>query len=128
MILIVGARIDAKLNLHVFNRLMRLPLDYFERNPAGEILSMTGLQVNKIREFITGKLMTTMLDLITLLVLLPLLFLPEPPLAWIVLVCAALIADHPGFLRPLSRLTKRWIDAETAKSSVLGETFTASGP
>ena len=34
LILIVGARVDAKLNLHVFERLLRLPLDYFERNQA----------------------------------------------------------------------------------------------
>ena len=42
LILIVGARVDAKLNLHVFQRLLRLPLDYFERNQAGYIWSMTG--------------------------------------------------------------------------------------
>ena len=42
LILIVGARIDAKLNLHVFHRLLRLPLDYFERNQAGYVWSMTG--------------------------------------------------------------------------------------
>ena len=35
---VVGARLDAKLNLHVFNRLLRLPLDYFERHPAGETM------------------------------------------------------------------------------------------
>ena len=37
MILVVGARVDARLNLHVFERLLRLPLDYFERNQAGTI-------------------------------------------------------------------------------------------
>ena len=42
LILIVGARVDAKLNLHVFQRLLRLPLDYFERNQAGYVWSMTG--------------------------------------------------------------------------------------
>jgi hypothetical protein len=36
VIAVIGARLDAKLNLHVFNRLLRLPLDYFERHPAGE--------------------------------------------------------------------------------------------
>src|SRR5208337_3305527 len=37
-LLVVGTRLDAKLNLHVFNRLLRLPLDYFERHPAGETM------------------------------------------------------------------------------------------
>ena len=34
-IAVVGARLDTKLNLHLFSRLLRLPLDYFERHPAG---------------------------------------------------------------------------------------------
>ena len=34
---VVSTRVDAKLNLHVFNRLLGLPLDYFEKNPAGQI-------------------------------------------------------------------------------------------
>ena len=70
---VVGARLDTKLNLHVFNRLLRLPLDYFERHPAGETMYQIG-QVYRIREFLTGKLLTTFLDLITLCVLLPFLF------------------------------------------------------
>src|SRR5207249_2985939 len=58
---VVGARLDTKLNLHVFSRLLRLPLDYFERHPAGEILYHLA-QVYRIREFLTGKLLSTFLD------------------------------------------------------------------
>src|SRR5437899_10632018 len=32
IIAVVGARLDTKLNLHIFNRLRRLPLDYCDRN------------------------------------------------------------------------------------------------
>ena len=63
--LVVGARIDARLNLHVFNRLLRLPLDYFERHPAGETMYNIS-QIHRVREFITGKLLTAFLDLMTL--------------------------------------------------------------
>lgn len=38
IVAVVGVRLDAKLNLHLFNRLLRLPLDYFERHPAGETM------------------------------------------------------------------------------------------
>ena len=38
IIAVVGARLDTKLNLHLFSRLLRLPLDYFERHPAGETM------------------------------------------------------------------------------------------
>ena len=124
LILVVGARVDAKLNLHVFQRLLRLPLDYFERNQAGTIWSMTGLQIGKIREFLTGKLLTTMLDLVTLIVLLPILFILQPVLSWMVLLAAGLIAGIiVAVMKPMSRHVKRFIDAETAKSSVMVETL-----
>ena len=124
LILIVGARVDAKLNLHVFQRLLRLPLDYFERNQAGFIWSMTGLQIAKIREFLTGKMLTTMLDLVTLIVLLPILFYLQPVLSWMVLLAAGVIAGIiVAFMKPMSRRVKRFIDAETAKSSVMVETL-----
>ncbi len=121
---IVGARVDAKLNLHVFERLLRLPLDYFERNQAGFIWSRTGLQIGKIREFLTGRLLTTALDLVTLLVLLPILFFLQPMLSWIVVACAGGIAlILVGFMKPMSRRVERFINAETEKSSVMVETL-----
>jgi len=122
IILVVGVRTDAKLNLHVFNRLIRLPLDYFERHPAGETMYRVS-QINTVRQFITGKLMTTLLDLITLLVLLPFLFLLNATLAWIVLVCATTIMlIILAFLRPLRVIFGKVIAAETNKQAVLGET------
>jgi ATP-binding cassette subfamily B protein len=124
LILVVGARVDAKINLHVFDRLLRLPLDYFERNQAGTVWSNTGLQVAKIREFLTGKLLTTMLDLVTLLVLLPILFYLQPLLSVLVLACACLIAGViVVFMKPMSARARRFIDAETAKSSIMVETL-----
>jgi ATP-binding cassette subfamily B protein len=124
LILVAGARVDAKLNLHVFHRILRLPLDYFERNQAGTVWSMTGPQISKIREFLTGKLLATMLDLVTLLVLLPIMFYLQPALSAMVLGCAGLIAGSIIlFMKPMSHRVKRWIDAETGKSSIMVETL-----
>ena len=121
--LVVGARIDARLNLHVFNRLLRLPLDYFERHPAGETMYKIS-QIHQVREFITGKLLTAFLDLMTLCVLLPFLFWLNAPLAWIVL--ALRLPDHH---RRSWCSCGRWpsiygrvVAAETAKQAALGET------
>src|SRR3984893_8921312 len=83
----VGARLDTKLNLHLFSRLLRLPLDYFERHPAGETMYQVA-QVYRVREFLTGQLLATFLDLLTLAVLLPFQFWLNAPLAWVVLLCA----------------------------------------
>ena len=87
----VGAWLNTKLNLHLFSRLLRLPLDYFERHPAGETMYRVA-QVYLVREFLTGQLLATFLDMLTLAVLLPFLFWLNAPLAWIVLPCAGMIS------------------------------------
>jgi subfamily B ATP-binding cassette protein HlyB/CyaB len=123
IILVIGVRIDAQLNLQVFNRMIRLPLDYFERHPAGETMYRV-TQINQVRQFITGKLMTTLLDMITLLVLLPFLFWLNATLAWIVLVCAtAIMLIILAYLRPIRLIFAKVITAETLKNAALGETI-----
>ena len=119
---VVGTRLDAKLSLHLFNRLLRLPLDYFEHHPAGETLYRVG-QIYRIREFLTGKLLSTLLDLITLCILMPVLFYLEPQLATIVLICAIAIGLIIFlFLAPLRAIYLRVVAAETWKAAALGET------
>lgn len=123
IIAVVGTRIDSRLNLHVFNRLVRLPLDYFERHPAGETMYKI-TQIHRVREFITGKLLTTFLDLITLAVLLPFLFYLNATLSWMVVACACLITlVILAYLRPLRVVFARVVEAETNKHSALGETI-----
>ncbi|WP_245334754.1 peptidase domain-containing ABC transporter [Bradyrhizobium mercantei] len=123
IIAVVGARLDARLNLHVFNRLLRLPLDYFERHPAGETMFRIA-QVYKVRQFLTGRLLTTFLDLITLCVLLPFLFYLSPILASIVLGCAiAILLVILAYLKPMREMYNRVTTAETWKSATLGETI-----
>src|SRR5690349_10479993 len=123
IVLMVGIRLDARLNLHIFNRLLRLPLDYFERHPAGETMHKIS-QVYKVRDFLTGKLLTTFLDLITLLVLIPFLFYLNSALGWIVLACSGLITVVIlAYLKPLRSVFGRVVSAETEKASALGETI-----
>ena len=119
---VVSARVDAKLNLHVFNRLLGLPLDYFEKTPAGQT-NYRLAQIWKVREFLTGKLMGTFLDMFTLVFLLPLLFWMEPTLAWIVLVCAAIIAGViMAFLPALRVIVGKQTNAESNKGTTMVET------
>jgi ATP-binding cassette, subfamily B, bacterial HlyB/CyaB len=123
IISVVGARLDAKLSLYFFNRLLRLPLDYFERHPAGETMYRISA-IYKIREFLTGTLLTTFLDFITLFVLLPFLFYLSSTLAWIVLACGvAITLIILAYLKPLRVLYMRVVAAETWKSAALTETI-----
>lgn len=121
-IVVVGTRTDARLSLHIFARLLRLPLDYFERHPAGETMYKVS-QIHKVRDFITGKMLATLLDLITLLVLLPFLFWLNTAMAWLVVICTSLIAlIIAGFLKPIRVVYKKVVTAETNRSATLGET------
>lgn len=119
---LLSSKLDAKLNLHVFSRLLVLPLTFFERNRTGETLFKLS-QISKIREFLTGKLLSTFLDMFTLVILLPLLFYMNSDLAWIVLVGATLIAlIIMVFLPSLRSITGKLIAAESDKGAVMNET------
>jgi HlyB family type I secretion system ABC transporter len=123
LIQIVATKLDAKLSLFVFKRLLALPIDFFERNQTGAILYQMS-QVTKIRDFLTGRLLTTMLDLVTLAVMVPLLFWLAPILAWVVFGCAICIALVIfAFLGPMRVAYGKWLSAEVAKNVVLGETL-----
>jgi len=122
IVLIVGIRLDAQINLHIFNRLLRLPLEYFERARSGETMHRIH-QVHKVRDFVTGKLLSTFLDMMTLLVLLPFLFWLNTALAWMVVACAGLIGlVILAYLRPLRVLFGHVVRAETNKAAILSET------
>jgi subfamily B ATP-binding cassette protein HlyB/CyaB len=123
IVLVVSTRIDTRLGLHLFNRLLRLPLHYFERHPAGETMYKIN-QIQKIRQFLSGRLLATFLDLFTLLVLLPFLFYLNVTLAWLVVACAVLVVLVLVAWLPLLRVRyAKVIASETAKSAVLGESI-----
>ena len=122
MILVMSARLDVKLNLQVFGRLLALPLDFFERSQAGETISRLR-EVYRVREFLTGKLLFTFLDGFTLIVMVPFMFYMEPTLAWVSIVVAGLIATIIMiFLRPIGLLVGQAIQAEHKKGAVMSET------
>jgi ATP-binding cassette, subfamily B, bacterial HlyB/CyaB len=54
-------RIDLRLGAEVIDHLLRLPLDYFDRRPVGELGTRIA-ELEKIRNFLTGQALTTLLD------------------------------------------------------------------
>ena len=54
-------RIDQRLGAEVIDHLLRLPLFYFDKRPVGELSSRVA-ELEKIRNFITGQALTTVLD------------------------------------------------------------------
>src|SRR5581483_4923010 len=101
--------------------LLALPLDYFERNPTGDTTYKVH-EIYRVREFLTGRMLQTFLDMFTLLVLLPFLFYMSATLAWLVLAGAVLIAlIILVFLPPIRRAVGRTVQAEIDKNTVLIE-------
>ncbi|MFT8490268.1 MAG: peptidase domain-containing ABC transporter [Gluconobacter oxydans] len=120
--LILSTRLDARISLHAFNRLLALPLEFYEREQTGEILGRF-MAVFKVRDFLTGQLMSTLLDLFTLIVVLPVLFVMSPTLAWMTLAAAGCIGlIVVVFLPPVTRVIGRQVLAEMKRGSILYET------
>ncbi|HWW69474.1 MAG TPA: peptidase domain-containing ABC transporter [Duganella sp.] len=116
-------KIDMRLTRRVFAHLLSLPIDFFETTSAG-VVTRHMQQLEKIRNFLTGRLFFTALDLIALLVFVPILFSYSFKLALIVLLFAAMIAGIvlamvPTFQRRLNALYA----AEGQRQGMLVETI-----
>ena len=123
MILIASSRIDARINLHVFDKLINLKMSYFEKTPTGVISGKIG-QIWKVRSFIMMQVFGTLLDSVTLLVLLPVLFYLNWKLTFYVLGLAfGILGIYIAFLPEGGRRTGRVITAEQAMGSHMIETI-----
>lgn len=79
----LGQKIDAKLSIRAFDSLLTLPMQRFNRDPAG--LQRMPQQVGQIKSILTQRIFPTILDAISLFVFVPILFLYSPILFFIVL-------------------------------------------
>ena len=115
-------KIDMRLTRRTFAHLLSLPIDYFETTTAG-VVTRHMQQLEKIRNFLTGRIFFTGLDTIALLIFLPILFAYSVKLALIVLVFTCLIAAVimamvPTYQRRLNAL----YSAEGQRQAMLVET------
>ena len=123
MIWVTTSRIDARINLHIFDKLLNLPMSFFEHEPTGVINSKIS-QVWYIRNFLTKELFGTVLDSATLFVLLPVLFLINWELACMVLATSlAILGMYVAFLPTLRRLHSVVIRAEQLMAAHQVETI-----
>ena len=56
-------RIDMRLGAEIIDHLLRLPVGYFDKRPVGELSTRVG-ELEKIRNFLTGEALTTIIDAI----------------------------------------------------------------
>lgn len=120
---IATTRIDGRIHLYLVEKLLKLPMDYFERTPTGRTLGKLG-EIWKIRQFLTGQLFGAFLEAVPLLGLIPAMLILEWRLALMAFVLAGCIFIIVMlFLKPIGRAYHRAVNAEQVKSSHLVETI-----
>ena len=116
-------RIDSRINLHLMSRLLKLPLDYFERTPTGKTMSKIG-RIWAVRNFLTGPFFTSILDAVPLVGLVPVLFILQWRLAIFVMAMALIVfLVILAFIKPLGRLFTHVVRAEHRRATHLTETI-----
>lgn len=116
-------KIDMQITRRAFGHLLSLPIEYFETTSAG-VVARVMQQLESIRSFLTGRLLFTVLDTVTLLIYMPLLFTYSPLLATIVLAFALAIAAIIGGLLPTFKRKLEVLNtAEGKRQAMLVETL-----
>ena len=123
LVLHMTQRADAKLSTYIFDKVIQLPVDFFERNSVGEIARDMS-EIHKIRNFLTGTMFGTVLDSFVLIVFLPIMLAFSPMLTAFVLAFAGLICGWIILKLPeLRRKTSAVFAVEGEKGAFLVETL-----
>jgi ATP-binding cassette, subfamily B, bacterial HlyB/CyaB len=102
LVIHLAARIDVKLNTYIFDRLLGLPIDFFERHEIGAIMTVYNYH-QRINGFLTGQLLGSLLDSSLLLFFLPVMFYLSPLVTTVVLCIAGVIVAWLVITLPIYR-------------------------
>jgi ATP-binding cassette, subfamily B, bacterial HlyB/CyaB len=123
MVLHASKKMDARLNTQTYNKLISLPMGYFESTPSG-MITKNMQQSERVRAFLTGQLFMTVLDMISLVVLIPIMFMYSPMLAMLVIGFSVVISIIVAVFIPLLKgKLSRLYEAETRLQSHLIESI-----
>ncbi len=96
------SRIDVILSSRLFRHLFALPLRYFETRRVGDTTARV-MELERIRAFLTGTPMTTLIDICFMFVYVAVMFFYSVPLTWVVLGSLPVFAILSGVITPLLR-------------------------
>lgn len=116
-------RIDVMLSQRLFNHLFALPLRYFESRRAGETVARVR-ELDSIRHFLTGTPLSSMIDMVFIIVYIVVLFLYSVPLTFVVIASIPIYAVLSLIVTPLfkTRLDEKF-NAGAETSSFLVESI-----
>lgn len=116
-------RIDIRLAVKTFARLLSLPVDFYERISSGVLIKHMQ-QTERIRSFLSGSLFYTALELLSLVVFLPFLFIYSPILTGVVLLFTFMMALVIALLiKPFQHRLEELYMAEGKRQAMLVETI-----
>lgn len=114
-------RIDIRLATKTFRKLLNLPVDFYERISSGVLIKHMQ-QTEKIRQFLSGSLFFSLLELLSLIVFLPVLFWYSGKLTAVVLLFTGLMALVIACLiKPFQRRLEELYQAEGRRQGMLVE-------
>jgi len=102
MVQFLTARLDVKLNTYVFEKVLNLPIDFFERTRVG-LIARDMREIFKIRGFLVGQLFGTVLDSTILAFFLPVMLFFSPLMTGLVCCFMALIVAWLLIMLPSHR-------------------------
>lgn len=117
-------RIDVMLSSKLFHHLFALPLKYFESRRVGETVARVR-ELDQIRSFLTGTPLSSLLDLLFVIVYIVVLFVYNVPLTFVVIASIPVFAVVSIVVTPLfkTRLDEKF-NAGAESQSFLVESIT----
>jgi len=116
-------RVDVKLSTYMFDKLLSLPIDFFERTQTGKV-AHDAQQLWKIRTFLMSQLFGTVLDSATLLVFVPIMFFFSPIMTAVVLAACGLMTLWIVAMLPIARRKASAVEkAESERGAFLIQTL-----
>lgn len=118
LFLYLRTHLDSSLTMSFLEHLVELPYVFFERRPAGDLLSRVNSNT-AIREILTASTLSGVLDGSLVLLYLVLLFAMSPPMAWLVVGLGALQVG----LYLLSRKKSRFLMSQSLQIRARSQDF-----
>lgn len=116
-------RIDIRLATKTFRKLLSLPVDFYERISSGVLIKHMQ-QTEKIRQFLSGSLFFSLLELFSLVVFLPVLLWYSVRLTAVVLLFTFMMAlVIATLIKPFQRRLEELYLAEGRRQGMLVETI-----
>lgn len=96
------SRIDVTLGAKLFRHLFALPLRYFEVRRVGDTIARVR-ELENIRQFLTGAPLTSVLDVMFMIVYIIVMFFYSPILTWVTLASLPVFVALSVFITPVFR-------------------------